>query len=146
MSRLNVLGALAIVIFISIPVVLTVRVARKSSRKTDCVNSLKQVGVYYALYEAKYKSYPTKGGFRNFVDEQGSSLDRCKCSRPIHLADPPIVPASAGTVSDQAPPDVPLAWMESEDGDYLVMFFQGRVDVYRPDPAVRTKFGLDHEK
>jgi prepilin-type N-terminal cleavage/methylation domain-containing protein len=35
--------------------------ARKSSRKTDCKNSLKQIGVYFALYESKFKAYPTIG-------------------------------------------------------------------------------------
>ena len=31
------------------------------SRKTDCKNSLKQIGVYLALYESKFKAYPTPG-------------------------------------------------------------------------------------
>lgn len=31
------------------------------SRKSDCKNSLKQIGVYFALYESKFKAYPTPG-------------------------------------------------------------------------------------
>lgn len=34
---------------------------RGHSRKTDCKNSLKQIGVYFALYESKYKASPTPG-------------------------------------------------------------------------------------
>ncbi|MCC6738251.1 MAG: hypothetical protein IT452_04340 [Planctomycetia bacterium] len=35
--------------------------SRGGSRKTDCKNSLKQIGVYFALYESKFKAYPTPG-------------------------------------------------------------------------------------
>ncbi|KAF0243623.1 MAG: hypothetical protein FD180_3227 [Planctomycetota bacterium] len=31
------------------------------SRKTDCKNSLKQIGIYFCLYESKYKCYPVPG-------------------------------------------------------------------------------------
>lgn len=34
---------------------------RGHSRKSDCKNSLKQIGIYFALYESKYKCYPTPG-------------------------------------------------------------------------------------
>jgi len=31
------------------------------SRKSHCKNSLKQIGIYFALYESKYKRYPMPG-------------------------------------------------------------------------------------
>lgn len=34
---------------------------RGRSRQTDCKNSLKQIGIYFALYESKYKAYPPPG-------------------------------------------------------------------------------------
>lgn len=39
----------------------TICTSRKSSRKTDCKNSLKQIGIYFTLYESKFHRYPTPG-------------------------------------------------------------------------------------
>ncbi len=104
--------------------------ARKASRKTDCRNSLKQVGVYFALYESKFKGYPTPGSttwfgllWREDMATDGN-LFRCavrgKGGSGTHFAG--IVDAGSYTpaggvtytwpaagINDGAPPDLPLA-------------------------------------
>ncbi len=104
--------------------------ARKSSRKTDCKNSLKQIGVYFALYEGKFKAYPTPGALTWFgllwrpdLATDGN-LFRCavvgKGGTGTHYA--AIVDAGAYTpeggvtytwttagINDGAPPDLPIA-------------------------------------
>jgi prepilin-type N-terminal cleavage/methylation domain-containing protein len=104
--------------------------ARKSSRKTDCKNSLKQIGVYFTLYESKFKAYPTPGAatwfgllWRPDMASDGN-LFRCavvgKGGTGTHYAG--IVGAGAytpgggvtytwtsGGITDGAPPDLPIA-------------------------------------
>jgi prepilin-type N-terminal cleavage/methylation domain-containing protein len=134
--------------------------ARKSSRKTDCKNSLKQIGVYFALYEAKFKAYPTPGEATWFglLWECGLATDgnvfRCavrgKSGTGTHYAGivgpgtyAPIGGLTyawgADGITDAAPPDLPMACDDDDDTGTLnhgentdrnVLFFQGRVDVF----------------
>ena len=133
--------------------------ARKSSRKTDCKNSLKQIGVYFALYESKFKAYPTTGAgswymllWRPDMATDGN-LFRCavvgKAGTGTHYQVLPstgsYTPTSAPTytwtasgITDSAPPDLPMGCDGDTAGapnhgtgdDRNILFFQGRVDVF----------------
>ena len=132
--------------------------ARKSSRKTDCKNSLKQIGVYFALYESKFKAYPTVGGgtwfgllWRPDMASDGN-LFRCavvgKAGTGTHYngitGAGSYTPAggtsytwTAAGITDAAPPDLPMACdiggstpNHGTGDDINVLFFQGRVDVF----------------
>lgn len=133
--------------------------ARKSSRKTDCKNSLKQMGIYYALYEGKFKAYPTPGAatwfglmWRPDMATDGN-LFRCavvgKSGTGTHYKGitgagsyTPIGGATytwtATGITDGAPPDLPMGCDDVQAGtpnhgtgdDINVLFFQGRVDVF----------------
>lgn len=133
--------------------------ARKSSRKTDCKNSLKQIGVYYALYESKYKSYPPPGGGNWFSNlwradmATDGNLFRCAVMgktvsaprtdyRPLAASGTyvnpstsvPFIWAASPGITDQAPPDLPMAsdaiTNHGTNEDINILFFQGRVDVF----------------
>jgi len=134
--------------------------ARKSSRKTDCKNSLKQIGVYVQLYEGKYKAYPTTGGtFLQLLWTSGFATDgnlfRCavvgKAGTGTHynglVAGGSYTPAGAAApytwtaagITDAAPPDLPISRDGNNNGgaanhgatdDRNILFFQGRVDVF----------------
>ena len=107
--------------------------ARKSSRKTDCKNSLKQIGVYFNLYESKSKRYPAPATwFQNLWSAdlaQDGNLFRCAVKgkstaaartdyfgiisagakwAPTGFAGYDLS-ANSGVVSDAAPPDMPMA-------------------------------------
>ena len=133
--------------------------ARKASRKTDCKNSLKQIGVYFYLYESKFKAYPTTGAstwfqllWRPDMASDGN-LFRCavvgKAGTGTHYKGVPstgsITPTGGGTytwtatgITGGAPPDLPMACDDDQSGtpnhgtgdDRNVLFFQGRVDVF----------------
>jgi prepilin-type N-terminal cleavage/methylation domain-containing protein len=131
--------------------------ARKSSRKTDCKNSLKQIGIYFSLYESKFKSYPTAGGgaaewfnllWRPDMATDGN-LFRCavvgKAGTGTHYLCLPAASTytptggasytwTAGSIGDGAPPDLPMgcdtATNHGTGDDRNVLFFQGRVDVF----------------
>ncbi|NUN51030.1 MAG: prepilin-type N-terminal cleavage/methylation domain-containing protein [Candidatus Brocadiae bacterium] len=107
--------------------------ARKSSRKTDCKNSLKQIGVYFALYESKYKSFPPISGnwfrvlwspdiasdgnlFRCAVLGKGIATGGRTDYKGITAAGswtPAGAPSYSFTtavgITDQAPPDLPTS-------------------------------------
>jgi prepilin-type N-terminal cleavage/methylation domain-containing protein len=133
--------------------------ARKSSRKTDCKNSLKQIGVYFALYESKFKSYPTPTAadwfgllWRPDMATDGN-LFRCavvgKAGTGTHYQGitgagsytplgAPTYSWPATGITDGAPPDLPMGCDDDQSGipnhgnndDRNVLFFQGRVDVF----------------
>ncbi|MEK7469547.1 MAG: hypothetical protein AAB074_19415 [Planctomycetota bacterium] len=118
--------------------------SRGQSLKRDRGNSLKQLGIYFALYEGKYKRYPPS------VEDLQRGLDlasgifacpRCgKSFTPLFDAPGTYTPTGGATyswtesgISDGAPPDLPLAFCEgcrADGGDTAVLFFQGRVDVF----------------
>jgi prepilin-type N-terminal cleavage/methylation domain-containing protein len=134
--------------------------ARKASRKTDCKNSLKQIGIYFSLYESKFKSYPTCSGadwfallWRADMATDGN-LFRCavvgKAGTGTHYqglvaTGGAYAPAGGASytvpaigIGDSAPPDLPLACDDNQGtvpnhgtgDDRNVLFFQGRVDVF----------------
>lgn len=105
--------------------------ARKASRKTDCKNSLKQIGIYFSLYESKFKSYPTPTAgtwfqllWRSDMATDGN-LFRCavvgKSGAGTHFqgltaTGGSYAPAGGASytvpstgIGDSAPPDLPLA-------------------------------------
>ena len=134
--------------------------ARKASRKTDCKNSMKQIGVYFALYESKFKAYPTPGGdtwfgllWRADMATDGN-LFRCavvgKAGTGCHFqgltaGGGSYTPAGGSAysiptagITDGAPPDFPMCTDDNQGttpnhgtgDDRNVLFFQGRVDVF----------------
>lgn len=136
--------------------------ARKSSRKTDCKNSLKQIGVYFALYESKFKEYPTPGAATWFgllwrpglaqdgnlfrcavVGKSGSGTHYQGIIGPGSYTPPSASPYSWGGagIGDGAPPDLPIACDDDQGttpnhgsgDDRNVLFFQGRVDGFPID-------------
>lgn len=131
-----------------------------NSRKVDCKNSLKQIGVYFSLYEGKFGHYPAYGSdwfaaiWRPDMAGDGN-LFRCavrgKAGSGTHYLEAPVsgtwVPPSGGPayswtaagITDGAPPDLPLVAdgnfpdgkpNHGWDEDRNVLFFQGRVDVF----------------
>ncbi|KAF0243619.1 MAG: hypothetical protein FD180_3223 [Planctomycetota bacterium] len=111
--------------------------SRRSSRKTDCKNSLKQIGIYFTLYEGKFHRYPTPGSatwfsaiWRPDMATDGN-LFRCavvgKAGTGTHYrglvgaggwnSGTPSAPAwyswPASGIDEHAPPDLPMAC----DGD-----------------------------
>ncbi len=133
--------------------------ARKASRKTDCKNSLKQIGVYFALYETKFRAYPTPGASTWFgllwrpELAQDGNLFRCavvgKGGTGTHyqgiIAGGTYTPAGMGAytwtatgIGDGAPADLPVACDDNQGStpnhgpgdDRNILFFQGRVDVF----------------
>jgi hypothetical protein len=125
--------------------------SRNSSRKTEAKNELKQLGVYMALYEGKYKSYASSTrALEEALRKEGtdtSKLFYChRCGRRLTFFDEvaatgSVAPkpgatctGSAADIRDGAPPDMPIAWhrcpLADEGDDMNVLFFQGRVDVF----------------
>lgn len=118
--------------------------ACQSKRPRDPKNSLKQLGVYFALYEGKFKKYPPS--LDDMARELKVSPDEFKCphcgSNYVYIPErpgtwspvpgPPYSWTSNG-ITEGAPPDLPIALCEhcaSTPGkDCEVLFFQGRVDV-----------------
>lgn len=132
--------------------------ARKSSRKTDCKNSLKQLGVYYALYNSKYRGFPPPGTpnwfsnlWRSDMANDGN-LFRCGVMGKSVMAPRTdyrglaatgtYVNPSGGTytwaaplgITEQAPSDLPLASDQitnhGVNEDVNILFFAGRVDMF----------------
>ncbi|MCE9584985.1 MAG: hypothetical protein K8T20_21040 [Planctomycetes bacterium] len=107
------------------------------SRKTDCKNSLKQIGIYFALYESKYKAYPTPGAATWFAQlwapdmATNGNLFRCAVRGKAGAGTHYLALAGSGTwpvetvrgterytwgataLDDHAPADLPIAG----DGD-----------------------------
>lgn len=142
---LGLIVVVGIVSAIAIPMMTRVSSARSISRKIDCKNHLKQLGIYIALYESKNRKYPP---------------DLRSLWRPDLATDPgificPVASGNAGATPLPAPgstwesfasrvsydyrfpergdgtaPDVLIAWDRTPhpDGKRCVLFFQGRVD------------------
>ena len=133
--------------------------ARKSSRKTDCKNSLKQIGVYFAMYSGQFRAYPAPGAATWFGSlwqtplAQDGNLFRCavvgKAGTGTHYKGitgaGSYTPTGMGTytwtstgIMDSAPADLPIACDDDQVGmpnhgngdDRNILFFQGRVDVF----------------
>ncbi|KAF0240001.1 MAG: hypothetical protein FD180_5097 [Planctomycetota bacterium] len=133
--------------------------ARKSSRKTDCKNSLKQIGIYFAMYSSQYREYPAVGAATWFGMlwktplAQDGNLFRCavvgKAGTGTHYKGitgaGSYTPTGMGTytwtstgLTDSAPADLPIACDDDQAGipnhgngdDRNILFFQGRVDVF----------------
>ena len=120
--------------------------ARNSRRKTEAKNELKQLGLYFALYEGKFKSYPSDTrAFEVWLRKEGVDIrKKFACSRcgngMTFLWD--AAPSRLSTPEQ----DLPIAWHRcplAETGDDRnVLFFQGRVDVFAigdaTDQAIRN--------
>jgi prepilin-type N-terminal cleavage/methylation domain-containing protein len=133
--------------------------ARKASRKTDCKNSLKQIGVYFAMYSQEFRAYPTPGAGTWFQLlwstplAQDGNLFRCavvgKSGTGTHYKGitgaGSYTPTGTGTytwtasgLTDSAPGDLPIGCDDDQAGtpnhgtgdDRNVLFYQGRVDVF----------------
>ncbi|MCC6741151.1 MAG: hypothetical protein IT452_19075 [Planctomycetia bacterium] len=135
----------AIVAAIAIPTMTRVSSARSTSRKIDCKNHLKQMGVYVALHEAKTRKYPPdlRALWR---PDLATSADIFICPVTSGATDTTPAPAPgapwesfASRVSyeyrfpergDETPPDALMAWdrVPHPDGKRCVLLFQGRVD------------------
>jgi hypothetical protein len=118
--------------------------ARASERKTRFKNSMKQLGIYFALYESRYKSYPAdEQSLKLWAKTQAidlASLLACPaCGHEIAFVPGGVEPPVTG-VHDGAPIDSPLAWHACpKTGMTQVLFFQGRVDEFAEwtPPTVR---------
>ena len=141
--------------------------ARKASRKTDCKNSLKQIGVYFAMYDSRYRGYPVPGAatwfqllwepslasdgnlFRCAVVGKGGSGTHYKGITGAGTYTPtgmlPYTWTSSG-LTDSAPADLPVACDDDQAGtpnhgtgdDRNILFYQGRVDVFAIGSPVET--------
>lgn len=134
-----------IVAAIVLPAMTRVSAARTMSRKVDCKNHLKQLGVYAALYEAKFRMYPPdlKSLWR---PDLATSADIFICPVTSGKTGTAPTPAPGGAwesfasrVSydyrfpvrgDETAPDALMAWdrVPHPDGKRCVLLFQGRVD------------------
>lgn len=103
------------------------RASEPPGSKKSCSNHLKQIGVYFALYESKFKEYPKSIA-------QLMRPDMCTDEKLMHC------PADAeGQVNrygyarpakgDATPADAVMAWdlVPHQDGTRNVLLFQGRV-------------------
>lgn len=129
--------------------------AKRQSKKADCKNNLKQIGIYFQIYDARYKTYPVASPSTWFAQMWGpdvvtdANVFRCKIKSPVGPGtdfqgimaagtwSPPAGMGASWTLSSlgitaAAPPDLPLAADEvanhGSGEDINVLFFQGRVD------------------
>ncbi|MBI2920554.1 MAG: hypothetical protein HYY18_05670 [Planctomycetes bacterium] len=110
------------------------RVLEKGSRGgrlTSCKNNLKMIGVYFALYESKYKKYPT--GLEEIWKPdllQDKSVLRCPATGEENAYE--YLWPSKG---DASAPDEIMAYdrFPHADGTRCVLLFQGRVIVLDED-------------
>lgn len=155
LSALETLVVVVVVLLLA-ALVLPMRThGRRGSRKTDCKNSLKQIGVYVALYESKFRSNPDMSDprwlgllWRTDMAQDGN-LFRCavrgKAGAGTHfraLRTPVAFPRSDGSVArilehppEDAPPELPIVAdlpnnHDDVGPDVNVLFYQGRVDVF----------------
>lgn len=109
------------------------RKTEPATAKRDCVNHLKQIGIYMALFESKFKRYP-------------KSLKEVQ--RPDMMTDLSLLNCPADgegeekaygycepAKGDETPPDAVCAWdaVPHADGTRNVLFFQGRVGPMKED-------------
>ncbi len=143
-----VIGGLGLLGLLLLPVMVA---ARQSDRKTHVRNALKQLGVYYALYEGQFKAYPSNTpAFEDWLQKCGMDakelLTCSRCGNRLSLLWE-VAPSGSyepqGCVkytwpdtgpTDGAPPDLPIAWhrcpLANVGDDLNVLYFQGRVDVF----------------
>lgn len=96
---------------------------------------MKQLGIYFALYESRYKAYPAdEQSIRLFLQKEAmdpASLLTCPLCRQeitFNLSDPATL---LPTCHDGTPPDFPMVWHSCpKTGKTEVLFFQGRVEVF----------------
>lgn len=110
---------------------------RAVAHRSVCITSLKQIGVYLALYESKYHVYPTYAALEKLHGIRSSCPE---CGQKLHEA------TLLETLDDQSPPDTPVMWTDAGDGYVNVLFFQGRVDSISGDPATLSHWGIDKTK
>ncbi|MBI2920090.1 MAG: DUF1559 domain-containing protein [Planctomycetes bacterium] len=118
--------------------------ARAASRATDCRNHLKQIGVYCALYESRYKAYPPTLSHLWRPDmATDANLFRCPQKtgkRASSAARVEKFPSDVGYEYRCPPPSIEtdpnydsvvVAWDRDphSDGKRAVLFFTGRVDL-----------------
>jgi prepilin-type N-terminal cleavage/methylation domain-containing protein len=129
--------------------------AKRASKKADCKNNLKQIGIYFQIYDTRFKSYPPNTPadwfglmWRPSIVQDGNVF-RCRVratSGPgtsyqgIVAAGTWTPPAGMGSswtltslgITAAAPPDLPMAADEvgnhGTGEDINVLYFQGRVD------------------
>lgn len=114
--------------------------AMESSRATDCKNRLKQIGIYVALYEAKFRKYPQalKDLLQDGLVEDESWFGCSLSGKPNSFT---FVAPPKG---DDTPPDFVIAYDTDAhpDGWRNVLTFQGSViDLDAEDFAVARKDG-----
>lgn len=103
------------------------RAAEAPGAKRNCINSLKQIGVYFALYESKFKKYPRS---INDLKDPAMLTDESLLHCPADAAGEEhtfryVVPAKG----DATAPDAVMAFdpIPHKDGTRNVLLFQGRV-------------------
>ncbi|MCE9582797.1 MAG: hypothetical protein K8T20_09915 [Planctomycetes bacterium] len=144
-------GLIALVIAVlGTPLLFTVMA--RSRRPNGGKSGLKQVGIWFALYESRYHAYPkdlaelTAGLSLN--REEAAVAQKCGICGAEHDGwwnyrgyepRPGDTYSWKDRLTDAAPPDLPVAWC-STCGE--ILFFQGRVDAADlgkgPGSAVRT--------
>ena len=116
---------------------------RPQTRRTDAKNSLKQIGIYFSLYESKFKRFPTSlDDLQRELHLEPAQLVCPRCGHRWSFIGPAgsyAPPGGArytwgpGGITDAAPPDLPIAACLNcgkPGDDRFVLFFQGRIDVF----------------
>jgi hypothetical protein len=160
---LLVLGALGLLAAAMYPTWLA---TQNSKRKTEAKIDLKQLGIYCALYEGKYRAYPrSMRVLEDALRKEGVDTAKifycAKCGNRVTFLDE-VAPSGSYTprggatytwtgtgITDGAPPDLPLAWhrcpLATSNDDMNVLFFQGRVDVFAiGSPSEQALLELEH--
>lgn len=133
--------------------------ARKSNSKSGCKNSLRQIGIYFAIYEGKFKTYPATGAASWFyllwrpdlardgnlfrcpvvgTEGAGTHFKGLPASGSWAPAEGVIYRWAATGLTEDAPLDLPMACDDDQGGhpnhgdaeDRNVLFFRGRVDAF----------------
>ncbi|MCE9583680.1 MAG: DUF1559 domain-containing protein [Planctomycetes bacterium] len=145
---IGLVGCFGVVVVIGIISAITLpalSAARNSSRATDCKNRMKQLGVYFSLYESKFKAYPPglKSIWRPDMATDPSifmcpvngthekrEFSSTSAMRYEDFASRVTVEYRFPPDGDATRPDFLMAWDKSPhpDGRRTVLFFQGRVD------------------
>ncbi len=142
--------ALVLVVAAMLGVLFYLGSIRGNQGRDSAKSHLKQLGIYIALYESRFKAYPPDAAsFERFLRDSGTDgkamLTCPECHRPIETVwetapsgsftsaggDTPYTWSSSG-ITDGAPPDLPIAWhrcsLPGKEG--AALYFQGRVDVF----------------
>lgn len=130
--------------------------ARGASRATDCKNHLKQIGVYCALYESKFKAYPPTLSYL-WRPDMATDANLFRCPQKTGKRSSSTVrsenfPADVGYEYRCPPPEIEtdpnyasvvMAWDREphSDGKRAVLFFTGRVELLDQEAFERALAG-----